>query len=113
MNDWYECSPAEKALIDSCAPNETCILFGSQGVHKLPIQAWKALYREALKTAYIRAAESLGIDCAVTGDGRLDIGEAVPVADDWDMVESSITVQLEHQGRRAVGMAYLYPPKAH
>lgn len=120
--NWYRCSEAERKLIESCGPDETCVLFGERGVVKLPSDTWGHLFGSAINTATKAACDDAGIECRMAPDGdggiRMEFSENVTILYseggklyDWDMAKSTVTVRVRGpDGRVGAGVVCLTPP---
>lgn len=124
MSEWHECTEAERELIETCGPDEVCILFGAQGVHRLHKGTWGAIYVEAcaqaLKAAMTAAGVEYDIERTEAGGWSLKSSGAGTLlyADgenpwDWNLVESTVTVRVRmDDGKEHSGVARIDPPGA-
>lgn len=110
-----------KSLMDSCGPDEVCMMFGPLGVHKLPRAVWGHMYLDACVEATRRAMDDAGakytIERTENGGWRIDSpgttglyvdGESLYLL---DMEESSITARARAaNGKEGTGVVYLVPP---
>ena len=122
MSDWHECSATERELIETCGPNEVCVLFGEQGVHKLDKCAWAAIYGEACRQALESALRCAGLEPVIarTEDGgwslKSSFSGTLLYADgenfwDWNIAESTVTVRVRlEDGKEYSGIAQINPP---
>ncbi|MGY0611714.1 hypothetical protein [Luteimonas sp. A501] len=124
MSDWHKCTEAERELIESCGPDEVCILFGEHGVHKLRRATWGVIYGEACAQALEAAMAAAGVEHSIartdaggwslksTGAGTLLYADGENFWD-WNLSESTVTVRVRmDDGKEVAGVAPINPPGA-
>ena len=121
--EWYQCTEAERELIESCGPDETCVLFGERGMVKMPKDTWASIYGEAAGAALTAAMTDAGIAHTFTrkpnggwtvGPAKAEVfGSDAGRFGHWDLMASTLTVRVRGaDGREGVGVAHLVPPES-
>jgi|GEM_PF-3867873 len=108
-------------LVDSCGPDEVCMMFGPHGVHKLPRSTWGHMYLDACTEATRRAMVDAGVEHKITrtedGGWRINAPGTISLYMDGespfrlDMEESTITASVRAaNGKEGTGVVSLVPP---